>query len=229
MISPIDAEQCPSHHTQSLRDQIIRSIRKLDDPPGAADIQPRPTIGDFDLGATRKAVSNAPLTPAAVLVPIVEYPHEPCVLLTKRTSHLHDHPGQISFPGGRTEEADDGPVATALRETEEEIDLEPSSIEVIGFLDNYETATRYLVTPVVGLITPGFQLNPDRFEVAGIFEMPLSFLLDPANHRIQSLTSEGVRYGFYVLEYEGHFIWGATAGMLMNLYRRIAGVRLRDE
>nr|VFK18078.1 MAG: 8-oxo-dGTP pyrophosphatase MutT, NUDIX family [Candidatus Kentron sp. LPFa]VFK33606.1 MAG: 8-oxo-dGTP pyrophosphatase MutT, NUDIX family [Candidatus Kentron sp. LPFa] len=213
------------HHSQSLRDRIIRCVREPDDPPGAADIQPRPAIGDFDLGATPKTVPNTPLTPAAVLVPIVEYPNDLRVLLTKRTNHLHDHPGQISFPGGRTEETDNGPVATALRETEEEIDLQPSFIHVIGFLDTYETTTRYLVTPVVGLVTPGFQLNPDRFEVAGIFEMPLSFLLDPINHQIQSLASKGVRHNFYVLEYEEHFIWGATAGMLMNLYRRIMGVR----
>jgi len=208
-------------HDQSLRDRIIRCVRKPLDIPTVANLQLRPTIGDFDLTSAQKPVPDTPLIPAAVLVPIVEHTRGLSILLTKRTDHLHDHPGQISFPGGRSEETDSGPIATALRETEEEIDLKPSFIHVIGFLDTYETTTRYLVTPVVGLITPGFRLNPDRFEVARVFEIPLSFLLDPRNHQIQSRAIKGIQYGFYVLEYEGHFIWGATAGMLVNLYRRI--------
>nr|VFK52804.1 MAG: 8-oxo-dGTP pyrophosphatase MutT, NUDIX family [Candidatus Kentron sp. TUN]VFK53398.1 MAG: 8-oxo-dGTP pyrophosphatase MutT, NUDIX family [Candidatus Kentron sp. TUN]VFK56908.1 MAG: 8-oxo-dGTP pyrophosphatase MutT, NUDIX family [Candidatus Kentron sp. TUN] len=211
----------PHTATDSLRDRIIRCVRKLDDLPSAADVQPRPAISDFDLGPVQKPVLNAPLKPAAVLVPIVEHPHGLSILFTKRTDHLHDHPGQVSFPGGRTEEADSGPVETALRETEEEIGLKPSFIHVIGFLDTYETRTRYLVTPVVGLVTPGFRLNPDRFEVAEVFEVPLPFLLDPMNHQVKPRTIEEIRYGFYELEYEGYVIWGATAGMLMNLYRRM--------
>nr|VFJ98015.1 MAG: 8-oxo-dGTP pyrophosphatase MutT, NUDIX family [Candidatus Kentron sp. LFY] len=207
--------------TQSLRDRIVRCVRKLDDLPTEADIRPRSAIGDFDLGPAQKPVSNISLTAAAVLVPIVKHPHRLSILLTKRTNHLHDHPGQISFPGGRTEKIDNGPITTALRETKEEIGLEASFIEVVGFLDAYETTTRYLVIPVVGLITPGFQLNPDYFEVAEIFQMPLSFLLDPSNHQIQSRTIKGIRCDFYALEYERHFIWGATAGMLINLYHRI--------
>nr|VFJ48858.1 MAG: 8-oxo-dGTP pyrophosphatase MutT, NUDIX family [Candidatus Kentron sp. FW] len=211
-----------SHHaTCRLRDRIIQCVRKPDDIPTANDVQPRPSIGDFDLTSERKPTRDVSLTPAAVLVPIIERSSNLSILLTKRTDHLHDHPGQISFPGGRTEGADSGPVATALRETEEEIDLKPSFIHVIGFLDTYETTTRYLVTPVVGFITTGFQLNPDRFEVAKVFEMPLSFLLDPTNHQVKSRTVAGTRYGFYVLEYEEHVIWGATAGMLINLYRRM--------
>nr|VFK36937.1 MAG: 8-oxo-dGTP pyrophosphatase MutT, NUDIX family [Candidatus Kentron sp. SD]VFK40586.1 MAG: 8-oxo-dGTP pyrophosphatase MutT, NUDIX family [Candidatus Kentron sp. SD]VFK80225.1 MAG: 8-oxo-dGTP pyrophosphatase MutT, NUDIX family [Candidatus Kentron sp. SD] len=229
MLIDFDAHQylMPSdvsrHALRALRDRITRCVRKLDDLPLAGDVQQRPLVGDFDLAPARKTVPNALLTPAAVLVPIVQRTSGLYVLLTKRTSHLHDHPGQISFPGGRTEKIDDGPVATALRETREEISLEPSFIQVIGFLDTYETTTRYLVTPVVGLITPGFRLNPDPFEVAEIFEMPLAFLLNPANHKIQTRLIGEKRYGFYVLEYENHCIWGATAGMLMNLYRRIMG------
>nr|VFJ45062.1 MAG: NUDIX domain-containing protein [Candidatus Kentron sp. DK]VFJ52609.1 MAG: NUDIX domain-containing protein [Candidatus Kentron sp. DK] len=205
-----------------LRERVIRGIRKPDDPPTAADVQPRPPVGDFDLSPPgQRPPPRGPLTPAAVLVPIVER-EELTVLLTKRTDHLHDHPGQVSFPGGRTEEDDEGPVATALRETEEELALRPEFIRVIGFLDAYETATGFLVTPVVGLVRLGFRLNPDRFEVARVFEAPLSFLLDPKNHRIKSRTVKGVRYGFYEMEYGEYTIWGATAGMLINLCRRVA-------
>ncbi|MBT8420611.1 MAG: CoA pyrophosphatase, partial [Gammaproteobacteria bacterium] len=154
------------------RERIVQCVRKPDNPPTLTDVQPRPHVSDFDLTHEEKPTLGDSLTPASVLVPIVERPNEPTVLLTKRTDHLHDHAGQISFPGGRAEETDSGPIATALRETEEEIDLKPAFINVIGFLDAYETATGFLVTPVVGLITPGFQLNPDRFEVARVFEVP---------------------------------------------------------
>nr|VFJ93800.1 MAG: 8-oxo-dGTP pyrophosphatase MutT, NUDIX family [Candidatus Kentron sp. H]VFJ94517.1 MAG: 8-oxo-dGTP pyrophosphatase MutT, NUDIX family [Candidatus Kentron sp. H]VFK01007.1 MAG: 8-oxo-dGTP pyrophosphatase MutT, NUDIX family [Candidatus Kentron sp. H] len=204
-----------------LRERIIRCVRKLDDPPTTADVQPRPLVSDFDLTPGERPVPSAPLTPAAVLVPIVERSDGLTVLLTKRTDHLHDHAGQVSFPGGRTEEADEGPVRTALRETEEELGLGPSFIHVIGFLDAYETATGFLVTPVVGLVAPGFRLTPDRFEVAEVFEAQLSFLLDPANHQIKGRTVRGMRYGFYELAYGEYIIWGATAGMLVNLYRRV--------
>nr|VFK28038.1 MAG: 8-oxo-dGTP pyrophosphatase MutT, NUDIX family [Candidatus Kentron sp. MB]VFK29348.1 MAG: 8-oxo-dGTP pyrophosphatase MutT, NUDIX family [Candidatus Kentron sp. MB]VFK74758.1 MAG: 8-oxo-dGTP pyrophosphatase MutT, NUDIX family [Candidatus Kentron sp. MB] len=214
------------HDPRSLRERIIQCVRRHDDVPTKADIQPRPTIGDFDLTSPPKPIPDRPLTPAAVLVPIVEHPHDLSILLTKRTSHLYHHPGQISFPGGRAEETDNGPVATALRETREEIGLDPALVRVIGFLDTYETTTAYLVTPVVGLVTPGFRLQPDPFEVERVFEMPVSFLMDPGNHEIQSRTIKGTQHGFYVIEYQGDSIWGATAGMLINLYRRIMGVSI---
>jgi len=213
-------------HRVPLREQIIRCVRGLDSPPTVADMQPRPNISDFDLTPGSKPPLNKSLTPAAVLVPIVERSNDLTILLTKRTDHLHDHAGQISFPGGRTEETDAGPIATALRETEEEIALKPSFIELIGFLDTYETTTGFLVTPVVGFISPGFQLNPDQFEVAEVFEVPLSFLLNPSNHQVKSCVVRGVRYGFYQMEYEKYIIWGATAGMLINLYRRVADIHV---
>nr|VFJ76691.1 MAG: 8-oxo-dGTP pyrophosphatase MutT, NUDIX family [Candidatus Kentron sp. FW] len=164
---------------------------------------------------------RAALIPAAVLIPIVERSSGLTMLLTKRTNHPRKHPGQITFPGGRAEETDDGPVATALRETEEEIGLGSSFIDVIGFLDAHETFTGFLVTPVVGLIGAAFQLNPDPSEVAEIIEVPISFLLDPANYYTDSCTTNGMQYGFYALKYEEQVIWGATAGMLVNLYRRM--------
>ena len=145
------------------------------------------------------------------------------MLLTRRTDHLHDHAGQVSFPGGRLETADRGPVEAALRETYEEVGLGTRFIEVVGALDDYETVTGFRVTPVVSFVTSGFELALDEFEVAEAFEVPLDFVLDPANHQVHSLSRDGRRRHFYALEYEKRYIWGATAGMLVNLCRRVRG------
>lgn len=179
---------------------------------------------DYDLnpGMRDEAPPIEALTPAAVLVPIVAHPGRPTVLLTKRTDHLRDHAGQVSFPGGRVEELDEDVVATALRETEEEIGLSRDYVEVVGQLANYETRTGFEVTPVVGVVTPGFELALDRFEVAEAFEVPLSFILDARNHQRQSRVWKSAERHFYVLPYEDYFIWGATAGMLVNLHERLA-------
>jgi 8-oxo-dGTP pyrophosphatase MutT (NUDIX family) len=158
-------------------------------------------------------------TPAAVLVPIVERSPELTVLFTLRTAHLNDHAGQISFPGGRVEAGDTGAVDTALRETREEIGIDGGRVEILGQLPEYLTRTGYRVTPVVGYLVPPFDLAPDTFEVAEIFEVPLRFLLDPANHLRQSLVVDGATRYFWAIPYDRHYIWGATAGMLMNLYR----------
>ncbi len=179
----------------------------------------RAAVSDYDLDHHPAAAK--PLTPAAVLVPLVERDSGHTVLLTQRTDHLHDHAGQVSFPGGRMDPGDESPVRTALRETEEEIGLAPEYIEIAGYLDLYETGTGFLVTPVVGFIRPGFTLEPDRFEVADVFEVPLEFLIDPANRQRQSMFWKGARRTYYVFEYEDRFIWGATAGMLTNLARRL--------
>jgi len=157
------------------------------------------------------------LTPAAVLVPLVLREREPSVLLTQRTDHLRDHAGQISFPGGRLEKSDAHAEACALRETDEEIGLQPRHIELLGRLDVYLTRTGFEVTPVVGLVRPPFELALDSFEVASAFEVPLSFFLDPENRRLHSRVWQGRERHFYVYPYEEHFIWGATAGMLSNL------------
>ncbi len=167
------------------------------------------------------ALKPGPLTPAATLVPLVERPEGLTVLLTQRTAHLHDHAGQISFPGGRVEMSDADPLATALRETAEEIGLAPERIEILGYLDHYETGTGFLVTPVVGMVQPGFVLTLDRFEVDEAFEVPLGFILDPANHRREFRMVSSGRREFYVIEYGERYIWGATAGMLVNLYEKL--------
>lgn len=158
------------------------------------------------------------LRPAAVLVPMVRREAGLTILLTQRSDHLYDHAGQISFPGGRTEAHDDSPAATALRETYEEIGLPHSHVEVLGLLPEYTTVTGYRVTPVVGLVSSPPILNLDAFEVAEAFEVPLSFFLDPGNHQRNTLQFQGRTRHYYAMPYEQRYIWGATAGMLMNLY-----------
>ncbi len=164
---------------------------------------------------------EAPPRPAAVLVPLVVRTEGVSVLLTQRTAHLHDHAGQISFPGGRVEEEDPTPAATALRESFEEIGLTPDAVDVVGTLPPYVTATSYLVTPVVGLIEREFSLTLDEFEVAEAFEVPLAFLMDPANHERRRIDLGALVRTFYAMPYTAarrYFIWGATAAMLRNFY-----------
>lgn len=175
-------------------------------------------------------IDRAPAA-ASVLVPLVAHADALRVLLTRRTEHLRDHAGQISFPGGRTEPQDADAIATALREAEEEVGLRREVVEVIGTMPPYATVTGFVVTPVVALVQPGFELALDSFEVAEAFEVPLSFLMDPANHqRHQMETPAGVR-SFYSMPWQStaadglprhYFIWGATAAMLRNFYRYLS-------
>ena len=161
-------------------------------------------------------------TPASVLVPIVTHAGGLTVLFTQRTAQLRAHSGQVSFPGGRAEPDDASPEFTALRETQEEIGLAPGRVEVIARMPEYLTRTGYRVTPVVGLVAPPLELAPDSREVAEAFEVPLAFLLDPANHQRETRELAGKQVGFWVMQYGERRIWGATAGMLMNLYRMLA-------
>jgi 8-oxo-dGTP pyrophosphatase MutT (NUDIX family) len=168
------------------------------------------------------------LRPAAVLVPLVRRPAGLTVLLTRRTDHLNDHAGQVSFPGGRTDPEDADAVATALREAQEEVGIAPEEVEVIGRLPTYTTVTAYEVTPVVGLLDPPRALALDAFEVAEVFEVPLAFLMDPANHRRHAVEWDGLARQFISMPWgedargEPYFVWGATAAMLRNLYRFLA-------
>ena len=177
--------------------------------------------GDHD-GNPGMAPAGA-MRPAAVLVPLVERPGGLSVLLTQRTAHLHDHAGQISFPGGRVDAGDADAVAAALRETEEEIGLARRHVEIVGRLDTYQTRTAYEVTPVVGYVRPPFDLVPDTFEVADIFEVPLDFVLDPRNRERRSRQFQGTQRHFWAMPYGERFIWGATAGMLVNLAEVLTG------
>lgn len=176
--------------------------------------------GDHDHpGVPRHA---GPFREAAVLVPIVERPEGLTILLTKRTDHLADHAGQISFPGGRIEPEDRDPEHAALREAEEEIGLHPAKVRLVGRLDYYRTVTGFNITPVVGLVAPNHILTLDPYEVAAAFEVPLGFILDPANHVVQTRDLNGKQRSHYVLPYLDWYIWGATAGMLVNLAQALS-------
>lgn len=158
---------------------------------------------------------------AAVLIPVIAEGDELRVLFTVRTDHLHDHAGQISFPGGRSEPEDATPHETALRECSEEVGVPPARIEVLSALSDYLTVTGYRVTPVVGLIRAPLSLALDPFEVAEVFEVPLGFLLDPRNHQRNRVVHEGRERHYYAVPFGRRYIWGATAGMLMNLCRQL--------
>lgn len=172
-----------------------------------------------DEGAGRE---DAAATAAAVLVPIVAHPAQLTVLFTQRTAQLRSHSGQVSFPGGRAEPEDASPELTALREAGEEIGLPAGRVEIVARLPDYLTRTGFRVTPVVGLLTPPLELAPDSREVEEVFEVPLAFLLDARNHRRETRELRGETVGYYVMQYGGRRIWGATAGMLVNLYRMLA-------
>jgi 8-oxo-dGTP pyrophosphatase MutT (NUDIX family) len=168
------------------------------------------------------ADAAAVLTLAAVLVPIINRASGLTILLTQRTAHLRDHAGQVSFPGGRCEARDADAVATALREAQEEVGLDPARIEILGLLPEYRTGTGFAVTPVVGLVEPPLNLKLDDFEVAEAFEPPLAFLLDPANHRRHSVEVRGALREYWAMPWRDRYIWGATAGMLVSLHRALA-------
>jgi 8-oxo-dGTP pyrophosphatase MutT (NUDIX family) len=174
--------------------------------------------GDQGIDAERAAARRR----ASVLVPIVTRPDALTMLFTRRTAHLKTHSGQIAFPGGGAEAGDASAEATALREAHEEIGLDPARVELLGRLSDYHTRTDYRVTPVVGLVAPPFELALDAREVDEAFEVPLSFLLDPANHLRHQREFQGRTVPFYAIPYRDYYIWGATAGMLINLYRFLA-------
>ncbi|MDX1400877.1 MAG: CoA pyrophosphatase [Kiloniellales bacterium] len=177
--------------------------------------------GDHDLAPELYEPEKA-LRPAAVLVPIVAHENAPTVLLTRRTAHLNDHAGQISFPGGRIDPEDDGPEAAAMREAEEEIGLDPARTRVIGRLDTYIVRTGFEVIPVIALVEPPLRLTLDEFEVAEAFEVPLAYFLKPGTKQKQSRIFKGKKRFFFVYPYQDYYIWGATAGMLGNLAEILA-------
>jgi 8-oxo-dGTP pyrophosphatase MutT (NUDIX family) len=165
----------------------------------------------------REAASTA----AAVLIPVVAHPEGLTVLFTQRTTHLKSHAGQVSFPGGRVEPGDASAEFTALREAAEEIGLAAERVEILGRLPDYRTRTGFRVSPVVGAVRPPLELAPDPREVEAVFEVPLVFLLDERNRERRTREFQGLSVGFYVYEYQGHVIWGATAGMLVNLHKML--------
>lgn len=180
------------------------------------DMERVPPRGDHDLNPDLYD-PEASLRDAAVLVPIVERPQEPTVLLTRRAKHLPDHPGQISFPGGSVDPGDADAEAAALREAREEVGLPSERVTLLGRLDTYLIRTGFRVVPVVGLLHPPFDLRPEEGEVEEIFEVPLAFFLDPANRELHSRMFRGSERFFYAYPFGDYYIWGATAGMLSNL------------
>ncbi len=204
--------------SRDLRSDVTNGLRLIKSPA----LKPAPLAVlqvDTATAVPYDQVPEMTPIPAAVLVPLIERCEGYTVLLTQRTAELKAHAGQISFPGGRIEPTDADAVAGALRETEEEVGLAAAHIEIVGQLDPYLTITGFNVTPVVGVVTPPFDLRPDSVEVADIFEVPLAFFMDPANHQRHSkVLDNGVTRAYYAIPYGERYVWGATAAMLMNLY-----------
>ena len=198
---------------QAVSRELLDRIRSglLSDPPDQQRVIEHPDFASAGV-------------PAAVLMAIV-LRERPTLLLTQRTSHLRDHPGQISFPGGRVETSDASPTAAALREAEEEVGLDPGLVEVVGYLPRYVTGTGFEVTPVVSFVAPPLELRGDPFEVAEIFEVPLEFFFDSGNYQPMAIHFQGRRRNFYSIPHGERFIWGATAGMIRSLYDRLYGVQ----
>lgn len=198
-----------------------RARLRFDIPAGLTDPSRVPASGDHGTDRMLEILAREqPIRPAAVLVPVVDHP-QPTVLLTQRAAHLNDHAGQISFPGGKIDATDASPLETALREAEEEIGLSREFVDPVGYLDLYGTSFGFRILPAVARIRPGFKLRINHSEVDDAFEVPLAFLMDPANHQLHSKEFRGVERTYYAMPFEERHIWGATAGILRVLYERI--------
>jgi len=217
--TPLDQAPAAATHDFFAR---ARARLTLAVPAGLNDPSVISRRGDHDIDpAVVKAIAAVrPIRPAAVLVPVVARA-EPMVLLTQRTAHLKDHAGQISFPGGKIEQGDASPAAAALREAEEEIALSPRLVEPIGYLDIHMTTRGYRIVPTLARVAPDFRLTLNRAEVDDAFEVPLAFLMAPENHKLDSRDWNGLTRTFYAMPFRERYIWGATAGILRNLYERI--------
>ncbi len=198
-----------------------RARLRFDIPPGLTDASVVPLTGDRDNDFMLQAIAQEkPVRPAAVLIPVVAR-DEPTVLLTQRSAHLNEHAGQIAFPGGKIEATDASPVDAALREAWEEVGLPRDFVEPIGYLDLYGTSFGFRILPTVARVRPGFDLRIDAGEVEDAFEVPLSFLMNPLNHKLGQKEFRGRQRSFYEMPFAERHIWGATAGILRVLYERI--------
>jgi 8-oxo-dGTP pyrophosphatase MutT (NUDIX family) len=216
----VNGTQAPVPGAQEFFDRA-RTRLSLDVPEGLTDPSITPKRGDHDVDPVMLKIAEVrPIRPAAVLVPIVDRP-EPTVLLTQRSQHLPDHAGQISFPGGKIDAGDASPLASALREAEEEIGLDRGHVEPLGYLDLYMTTRGFRIVPVIARVTPGFALTLNTGEVDSAFEVPLAFVLDQANVQRHSRDWDGLTRHYYAITFGERYIWGVTAGILRNLYDRI--------
>jgi 8-oxo-dGTP pyrophosphatase MutT (NUDIX family) len=198
-----------------------RARLRFEIPAGLTDSSLIPVSGDQGTDRMLEILAREqPIRPAAVLVALVDHP-QPTVLLTQRAAHLNDHAGQISFPGGKIDATDASPLDAALREAEEEIGLSREFIDPIGYLDLYGTSFGFRILPTVARVRPGFKLRINQSEVDDAFEVPLAFLMNPANHQLHSKEFRGVERSYYAMPYQDRYIWGATAGILRMLYERI--------
>jgi 8-oxo-dGTP pyrophosphatase MutT (NUDIX family) len=207
----------------SSREFFERSRARLgfEVPPGLVDPTIIPKSGDHGTDRMLEIIAREqPVRPAAVLIPVVDHP-QPTVLLTQRAAHLNDHAGQISFPGGKIDATDATPLDAALREAEEEIGLSREFVDPIGYLDLYGTGFGFRILPTLARVRPGFTLHVNKAEVEDVFEVPLAFLMDPANHQVHSKEFRGMERSYYAMPFADRYIWGATAGILRVLYERI--------
>lgn len=210
------SESIPAASSPGLADFLERARARLHAAP-SGDAR----AGDHDLTPElRSLVEGAAIREAAVLIPVIARP-EPTVLLTLRSAHLPNHAGQIAFPGGKVDKTDADPVATALREAEEEVGLSRELVSPLGYLDTYLTRSAFRIAPVVALIRPDFGLTLNPGEVDEAFEVPLDFLMTPANHQRHTRVADGLTRIVHAMAYEQRFIWGATAGILRNMYERM--------
>lgn len=190
-------------------------------PAGLTDAAVMPTSGDEGTDRMWRIIAQEqPVRPAAVLIGVVAH-SDPTVMLTLRAAHLNDHAGQIAFPGGKIDATDASPLDAALREAEEEIGLNRTHVEPIGYLDLYATGFGFRILPVLARVTPGFELSINAAEVDDAFEVPLSFLMNPANHQLHSREFRGAQRSYYAMPFAERYIWGATAGILRVLYERL--------
>jgi 8-oxo-dGTP pyrophosphatase MutT (NUDIX family) len=221
MLSPV----VPHAVHPALADFLRRAGERLaPQPPDALYGDSIPSYGDHRFSPEMvDEMLGTPAKPAAVLIAVIDRPDGPTILLTERSTALRSHSGQVAFPGGRIDPGDRGPLEAALREAQEEVGLSPSLVQPVGYLDLYLTGSGYRIAPVVALADAGMvlHLNPD--EVSGVFECPLAFLMDPANHVAESRHWRGILRHYYAMPWQGHYIWGVTAGIIHALYERVYG------
>ena len=200
----------------------VRTRLTLDVPAALTDASLLPKRGDHDVDPVMRQIAEVrPIRPAAVLVPVVDHAEEPTVLLTQRAQHLPDHPGQVSFPGGKIDKTDASPLDSALREAEEEIGLDRSFVTPLGYLDLYLTTLGYRIVPVIARVKPGFTLTLNESEVDVSFEVPLAYLMDQNNVQRHAREWQGMLRHYYAINFGERYIWGVTAGILRNLHERI--------